>query len=471
MNVISSIIKSAVTLENQFNNIEEIIEKVYLQNKKVNVFVERIPFCEMRNWNFENNFSKLSHDSGKFFSIEGIRVYTNWGEINTWDQPIINQPEIGYLGLITKEFDGILYFLLQCKIEPGNVNYVQLSPTLQATKSNYTQVHKGKTPAYLRYFQNAKPKNILVDQLQSEQGSRFFKKRNRNIVIKVEEDIDVYDNFIWVTLAQIKKLICLDNFINMDTRTVLSCLPFSNFSIADDTLFNAFNDNGINADTLFVNSFLLKKRSKYTFQELIKFITQRKCEYNLDTIKIPLSSLNNWIIDNDEIRHEENKYFKVIGTRVSIDNREVISWDQPLIMPAQEGICAFICKEICGVLHLIVQTKLESGNFDILELAPTVQCLTGNYNNPNSIESVPYLSYILNVDSSSIKFDTLQSEEGGRFFREQNRNMLIIADESFDENLPVNFIWMTLYQLKLFAQFNNYINIQARSLIASIPFL
>ena len=74
------------------------------------------------------------------------------------------------MGIITKEFKGVLYFLMQAKIEPGNVNCVQLSPTLQATKSNYTQTHAGKAPKYLEYFKNVTQDQILVDQLQSEQG-------------------------------------------------------------------------------------------------------------------------------------------------------------------------------------------------------------------------------------------------------------------------------------------------------------
>ena len=36
----------------------------------------------------------------------------------SWDQPVINQKEIGYLGCITKEIKGVLYFPLQAKVEP-----------------------------------------------------------------------------------------------------------------------------------------------------------------------------------------------------------------------------------------------------------------------------------------------------------------------------------------------------------------
>jgi oxidase EvaA len=462
-------INSALTLKNHFNDIEEIKKWVKIQNLKTKVNVNSISFSELEQWGFNNNFNNLAHKSGKFFSIDGIRVNTNWGNINSWDQPIINQPEIGYLGIIAKEFDGVLHFLLQAKIEPGNVNCVQLSPTLQATKSNYTQVHKGNPPNYLEYFLNVNRNQILVDQLQSEQGSRFLKKRNRNIIIEISDNIEILDNFIWLTLAQIKKLMSEDNLINMDTRTVVSCIPYSNYNY-NNLMLNTI-DNDLLNKSVFLRSYFNNKSSLHSFESLIHFITNRKCLYTLDVNIIPLCDLQDWLIEDDVIRHFENKYFKVIASKVEIENREVVSWCQPMIMPTQEGICAFICKNINGVIHFIVQTKLESGNFDILELAPTVQCLTGGYKNNIDIVSVPFLSYILNCTSDQIVFDSMQSEEGGRFYKEQNRNMLIFADDNFDELLPDNYIWMTLFQMQSFIAFNNYLNIQARSLLAAIPFI
>jgi oxidase EvaA len=117
-----------------------------------------------------------------------------------------------------------------------------------------------------------------------------------------------------------------------------------------------------------------------------------------------------------------------------------------------------------------VQAKLESGNFDILELAPTVQCLTGNYRNTGS-ENLPFLEYVLSAKDAQIVSDTLQSEEGGRFYREQNRNLIIEANGNFPEQLPPNYMWMTLHQLKTFIRFNNYLNIQSRSLLSAISFI
>ena len=84
---------------------------------------------------------------------------------------------------------------------------------------------------------------------------------------------------------------------------------------------------------------------------------------------------------------------------------------------------------------------------------------------------MPFLKYALESKKENIIYDTLQSEEGGRFYKEQNRNMLLLADDSIGLELPENYIWMTLNQMQLFIKFNNYLNIQARSLIAAISFV
>lgn len=457
-------LKSALKKQDISNTVAWINE----QNKAVNVSINKVDLDNLNKWHLDRKEGTLKHDSGKFFSIDGIRINTTWGKISQWEQPIINQPEIGFLGFIVKEIDGIIHFLVQAKIEPGNVNYVQLSPTLQATRSNYQQAHEGKKPLYLEYFQNATKEQILLDQLQSEQGARFLKKRNRNIIIKIHEDIIVHSNFIWLTLWQLKALMQLDNIVNMDTRTVISGIPFGSFSRETIDFFNFLNKSG-NYETKFLESALGYEQSLHSIDEIITFMTQIKSVNDLDIKIIPLQDMQNWEITKSEIKHIDNKYFKIIGVEVEIGNREVVKWHQPMVEPAQEGLCAFVCKEINGILHFAVQAKLECGNHDIVEFAPTVQTLTGNYKTTTK-NSLPFLDYILNAEKEKIYFDTLQSEEGGRFYKEQNRNMIVIAGNEISDELPQNFIWMTLNQLYVFIKFNNYLNIQARNLIATISF-
>ena len=144
--------------------------------------------------------------------------------------------------------------------------------------------------------------------------------------------------------------------------------------------------------------------------------------------------------------------------------------DQPMIKSAQEGIIGFLVKKINGIYHFLVQAKLESGNFDVIEMAATVQCLTGNYRKGANEYDVPYLDYFLNPDPANIWYSTYQSEEGGRFFQEQNLNIIIEVDNDFPIEVDPNYCWMTLNQLLIFVQYNNYLNIGARSLLSAIRF-
>ena len=110
---------------------------------------------------------------------------------------------------------------------------------------------------------------------------------------------------------------------------------------------------------------------------------------------------------------------------------------------------------------------MECGNFDVMELAPTVQCLTDVVTPEDKPE---FYDYVMNARKEQILIDALQSEEGGRFYHEQNRNLLIEADEDFPLDLPPRYTWMTLRQIYKFLRFNNYLNIQARSIISALNY-
>ena len=463
-------LKSALTIENPFNTTEEILQWVKKRNEDVSVNIKRIGFDEMDNWSLDKSRGAVVHSSNKFFSIQGIEVNTNYGQLKSWDQPIINQPEIGYLGFVTKMFKGILYFLVQTKIEPGNVNYVQLSPTIQATKSNYTQVHGGKTPNYLEHFVNAKNDEILLDQLQSEQGARFLKKRNRNIIIKTDKEITILKDFRWLTLGQIKLLMKKDNIINMDTRTVISGISFGDYSKRTLSFHNVMNSRADTIENKILTSALVNDQSLFSFNQIIYWLTAQKVKYELSVGNKSLMDLQDWNITNSSISHKDNRFFKVIGVNVEIGNREVTSWHQPLVKPCDEGICAFIIKEIEGTVHFLVQAKLEAGNFDIVEIAPTVQCSSVYSENEDGQNNIPFLKEVLNANKEQVIFDTLQSEEGGRFYREQNRNIIVEMHNDFSNEVPTNYTWLTLNQLKKFIVFNNFVNIQARSLVAALSY-
>ena len=103
-----SFLKSALCVQGFHLENSEVINWIKKRNRNVDVEIKKIKFKDLDKWSFTTKYSSLVHESGKFFSIEGIKVETNYGFLSSWKQPIINQPEIGFLGFITKEFNGLL---------------------------------------------------------------------------------------------------------------------------------------------------------------------------------------------------------------------------------------------------------------------------------------------------------------------------------------------------------------------------
>ena len=463
-----SFFTSSLTRDNKFQTFQTFKSWLAEQCRPDLFRVEQVPLAEMEKWSLEPDGSRISHESGRFFHIEGIHVRTNFGGCYEWDQPIINQPEIGFLGFITRVFDGTRYFLMQAKMEPGNINTLQISQTLQATKSNFTQVHKGKRPAFLEYFNGEKTVKILTDHLQTEQGGRFYQKRNRNMVIEINEDINLPDEFCWLTLGELKALLREDNVLNMDTRSVLSTVP-----LIEDEVINELNPFDLldlrarlsDKGKAFLKSYI-SKDSLYTIEELLSWYTKQKMHWEIDVTHKPLSKLEGWNINRMAVESNP-RYFSVIGVKVTAGTREVTHWMQPLLKDSNVGLLAFVCQEIKGVLHFLVQAKVEPGNIDIIEMSPTVSC--SNYEFVRTCEKRPFLFDSILTDNASILYDSLQSEEGGRFYKIQNRNMIVEIPEDKRIELPYNYIWMTLSQMKEFMRYGLF-NIEARSIISAISF-
>lgn len=434
------------------NNLDEIFSWIKDKNEKLEVNIFKTKLNNDGFWFYDDNLGIIRNKNNSFFHIRGIERNN---EINKYQQPIIVQSEIGFLGIICKKINGVLHFLMQAKIEPGNINKIQISPTIQATKSNFTQKHGGNKPAYLEYFLNVQADHIIVDQIQSEQSSKFYKKRNRNIVILVEDDIQVLDSHKWMTLNQIKKLMRYDNIVNMDTRTVISCLPFSEINIENKIWLNK-NFNIMLLNSIFNND-----------KNMLPMIFNKINNYKMfaeDSVKlIRLDELNDWVISNQEIVCKKNSSFKVIFCDISIEGREVKKWEQPLFEAIGQAVFGLLVTYRNNKIEFLVKLRSEIGCFDKVELGPTIQKEANDNTINNEIERV-FFNKLNNLDN--IWFDTMLSEEGGRFYHEENRNIIIWIDEKEVYELPDNYIWIDYKHICKMIQFNNVVNIQLRNLIS-----
>ena len=215
--------------DNQINKLDYIIEWFNKKREESDMIVEEISVNDLDQWNVDEESGNISHDSKGFFEVIGIKVSNTFDrEVGKkgWTQPIIAKNPGGILGILMKKINSVPHYLVQAKAEPGNIGKLQLSPTLQATTSNLLKAHGGIRPLFSEYFDEPKNTKIIYAKWQSEDGGRFHLKSNYNMIVEVDEneELDIPDSFIWVTLFQIKQLLKIENFVGPHIRGIISYL-------------------------------------------------------------------------------------------------------------------------------------------------------------------------------------------------------------------------------------------------------
>lgn len=188
---------------------------------------ELIPLKDVKGWSVDPVTGNVQHASGEFFTVEGVRSRAGTlREVSEWDQPIYNQKEGGILGILTEVgADGVVRFLLDGKVEPGNIGNVQLCPSLQATMSNLRRAHGGRRPGLAPYFLDETLTEIVYRAQHNEEGGRFWRKSNAN-ELRLLRAPQIFETkqYIWVTLTQAKALMLVDNLVSPFVKTILAPL-------------------------------------------------------------------------------------------------------------------------------------------------------------------------------------------------------------------------------------------------------
>ncbi len=460
MNLILEIIKSWADEDGKVNSTSDLLAWINELNNNTYVNINERSIYSDSFWFYDDYNGEVMNRKRSFFSIKGMRRFED-GQF-TGEQPIIIQPEIGYLGIIARKIDSVLHFLMQAKIEPGNVNCVQISPTIQATKSNFTRAHGGKLPSYFELFEHSERYDVIYDQIQSEQAARFYKKRNRNMIMIVDEEFEIYPNFKWMTLGQIKKLMDVDNLVNMDTRTVLSGIPLITQSVPEEEkkeLLRYFSD-----EPLFHSIFDADPQAD------LPWIYQRLNNYKMfrdvKLASVPLNQLVDWKVDEFGITCKKQADFMVRYYDIEISGREVQHWFQPLFKAIGMATFGLLSRVVDRKRQYLVKVKPEIGSFDKVEVGPSIQWEPTHYlYNDNEVEKLFRRKY---EDKQGIMIDVILSEEGGRFYHEQNKNVILEIASDELQNIPEDYIWVDYATLNYLVQVNNCLNIQLRNLLSLI---
>ena len=402
------------------------------KKQKINIKVKNLN--KLINWH--KNEKHIAHNSKKFFKIIAIDVKSNLIGKN-WDQPIIVQNEMGILGILKNSKKN--KYLLQAKVEPGNKNKLQLSPTVQATKSNYQRVHGGKKIPYLNYFLK-NSKNFIA---QSEQGYRYLYKSNYNSLINIKKKVKVLNNYFWLNKTDIKELVKKRSVLNMDTISV-----FSTF------LKKEKEDNPLNSQN-----------------KIYKWISKKDKLYRLKTKIKPINSLQDWKVTNEKIIHKRKNHFSVIGINIKTNKREIKEWDQPIIKGKKLAFVGFVICQFNKTNHYLCRYNKKPG------LKTSTLSCSINTSDINSYKKIHTLSVfqkkLLNNllmkknKKFKIVYDNILSDEGGRFYNCEIKYKALLVNKNFNIKLPEDYIWISQNQMIKMIK-RKKIDIEARLLFGCI---
>lgn len=428
--------------------------------------VEEIPWNASKEWSFDHHC--LRHKTGGFFTIVGVRATVNGVEQVGLDQPLIDQPEIGILGFLIRKRGEDTEILLHAKAEPGNVGLVQVGPTVQATESNYKRRHEGKETPYLAYFLASKGSILISDSLQSEQGTRFLGKYNRNMIVQVDDSFAFTDTEAhqWFLLKDFLPMLLQDSQINTDARSVLVSGRWSALT-PNGKPFSRSVGNGDLGEALYHSYNIPIGESIFTEEEILGRLEKFRMAANFTIQLVDLDKLKNWALTGDRIKAIEGNAFEVRQYRVKSSEREVTEWDQPLVASAEEGSVVLLAQEKNGVLYFLFNCRAEIGFREGCQWGPTIQDLAQDpFIFPDLEENENELKKYMHQSKQLLS--QRHSDEGGRFYLCVSTYSLYLLDRDVEVALTDNLVWMNMRQVEFFASHKAFFTNEARSLTSML---
>ena len=432
--------------------------------------VQPLAWKDLVDWHFVDGM--LCHRSGGFFKMGALHTRAS-GALEVHRQISILQPEIGILGFIFARIDGEIRVLLQAKTEPGNVMGTQFAPSVQATVSNYTKKHGGADTAFLRYVSSAISDSkhrkalptgvhLLSQTLQSEQGTRFFDKFNCNISVFCDEFLDeLPPAWCWTNMPALRKLVVEDYCINTDARSVLACTDWR--MLSDDMPFAPRVDNqfDLHFRALLAESYtqilLANVQSAQARLIALQSSQTQQCAF------APLAEAPRWRQRQHCGLTDSQGEFDLVLVSVKTKDREVTSWQQPLIRTLETGHVVLLCHAFKDGLKFLLRARAEPGFSRAMEYGPT-------FNSEIDLDLTererwfPWIYQRTGLVYSHAS--VLQSDEGGRFMESAARYEIVELVDSPPKIGDSSFIWLSLGEIKNLLLQTGIFNNEFRSALA-----
>lgn len=222
----------------------------------------------------------------------------------------------------------------------------------------------------------------------------------------------------------------------------------------------------------YVDLVLADRNAFHSTAELRDWIDGIRAASPIQLERKNIGDLRGWQTDavTGEISHESGEFFRIIGVGISNSAREVSGWDQPFIYQREAGILGILRTRFNGVWHYLLNAKAEPGNTLLYQISPTLQATYSNLKTAHGGRVPRFSEFFLEEGAAPRKVVYRQwlAEDGGRFYLKSNLNMLVEVEEGDLPEIPEEYRWFTLSQIKELLLLDNYINPHVRGILCHL---
>lgn len=214
----------------------------------------------------------------------------------------------------------------------------------------------------------------------------------------------------------------------------------------------------------------MKNWTKIDFKKTIKWYEKIRKSNKAKISTIHLEKMKKWTYNKKKgiLYHNSGEFFHIEGKRITNSKREVNSWDQPFIKQVgyNGGIIGLVRSDIKGIPHYLVDAKFEPGNYNQIQISPSLQATYSNLNRVHLGQKPKVVRKYFSKNFKTIRKFWV-TEDGGRLYLKRNLHWIIQYDGKI--NIPgKTFRWMTLWELDQFIKMGHYVGPHLRSILSLI---
>lgn len=186
--------------------------------------------------------------------------------------------------------------------------------------------------------------------------------------------------------------------------------------------------------------------------------------------RVHLEKMKKWTYDKKKgvLKHDSGEFFHIEGKRITNSDREVKSWDQPFIKQVgyNGGIIGLVRANINGIPHYLVDAKFEPGNFNRIQISPSLQATYSNLDRVHlGLKPKVVKKYFSKNYKTIRKFWV--TEDGGRLYLKRNLHWIIQYNGKIN-NPGKTFKWLTLWEIDKLIKLGSVVGPHLRAILSLV---